>query len=49
MVSTASSMLSSVFKRSDPIRLCMPLRNLMYLLEEKGIAVLKSEDRGIVA
>ncbi len=42
-------MLSSVFKRRDPIRLCMPLRNLMYLLEEKGIDVCTPEDRGIVA
>src|SRR4026207_2178609 len=42
-------MLSSVFERRDPIRLCMPLRNFMYLLEEKGIDGGTPGARGIVA
>ena len=38
MVSTATSILSSVFERKEPIRLFMPFRNFMYLAAEKGMA-----------
>jgi hypothetical protein len=37
IVSMAISRLSSVLERSAPIRFCMPVRNLMNLLVEKGM------------